>query len=402
MGCEYLRKNRLLIASSVLLLLTFGFVAKELIIQDKGSGQNKLPQFEVTKKKIVKVSAEGYFLNLFSDKYLDVKIDDKTLMFTFDPDIKEKIIKLEKDDYIEIVYINNEDEKEKKIISVDILKEDKTAEKEKLELEKEKEDENKMLTDLLSKVKIVETEKDRKINFEIYNDSNKEQKLKFPTGQNFEVEIMDSDEETVYTYSEGFSFSQAESEVILKPKEKHVFTATTKPLKKGDYTVNAWLLAQNAEDLKMTVEFEEGNGSKDSEDEKEIDVQTKEGRIKVPAAKTDFSEDQEWFVVENATFDGSNLSTSNYSTKISVSEKEDVKGARWAAAEELKEEGNMIENKYKLSSDEFVFYVEDEEGNIHEIAVKNINGTLYKFETTYSSSWTNSRYEIEAMVKTIQ
>jgi hypothetical protein len=398
MGCEFLRKNRLLIASSVLLLLTFGFVAKELIVKDSSTnGQNKLPVFEVTKKKIEKVNTKGYFKNLFSEKYVDIKIDDKTIMFTFEPELKDKIAKLKNDDYIEFVYLNNVDEKEKKILTVDILKENPKDEEVVV-----KEDENKILTNILSKVKIEQSEDKEKINFEIYNDSNKEQKIKFPTGQYFEVEIKNEENKNVYTYSKNFSFSKTKSEIILGPKEVYVFSTITKPLDKGKYTLDAWLLATNVEDLKVTEKFEVKSGDDSEIDEKDIDVQTKEGMIKLPANRTEFSGIQEWFVIEEASFDGSNLTAINYSSTIRLSEKNSVKEARWAAAEKLKKEGTIIENDYKLPTDEFIFYLEKSNGNIHEIALKNIDGALYEFETIYTKAWTDSRYQIEAMVKTIQ
>jgi hypothetical protein len=398
MGCEFLRKNRLLIASSVLLLLTFGFVAKELIVKDSSTnGQNKLPVFEVTKKKIEKVNTKGYFKNLFSEKYVDIKIDDKTIMFTFEPELKDKIAKLKNDDYIEFVYLNNVDEKEKKILTVDILKENPKDEEVVV-----KEDENKILTNILSKVKIEQSEDKEKINFEIYNDSNKEQKIKFPTGQYFEVEIKNEENKNVYTYSKNFSFSKTKSEIILGPKEVYVFSTITKPLDKGKYTLDAWLLATNVEDLKVTEKFEVKSGDDSEIDEKDIDVQTKEGMIKLPANRTEFSGIQEWFVIEEASFDGSNLTAINYSSTIRLSEKNSVKEARWAAAEKLKKEGTIIENDYKLPTDEFIFYLEKSNGNIHEIALKNIDGVLYEFETIYTKAWTDSRYQIEAMVKTIQ
>jgi hypothetical protein len=400
MGCKRLRKNRLLIASSILLLLTFGFVAKELIVKDSSTnGQNKLPVFEVTKKKIEKVSTKGYFKNLFSEKYVDIKIDGKTIMFTFEPELKGKIEKLENDDYIEFVYLNNIDEKEKKILTVDILKENIEDEENAI---KKEEKENKILTDILSKVKIEQSEDKKKINFEIFNDSNKEQKIKFPTGQYFEVEIKNEENKNVYTYSKNFSFSQTKSEIILGPKEVYVFSTETKPLDKGKYTLDAWLLATNVKDLKVTEQFEIKSGDDSEVDEKNIDVQTKEGMIQLPANKTEFSGIQEWFVIEEVSFDGSNLTAINYSSTIRLSEKKDVKEARWAAAEKLKKEGTIIENDYKLPTDEFIFYLEKSNGNIHEIALKNINGTLYEFETIYTNAWTDSRYQIEAMVKTIQ
>ena len=259
-----------------------------------------------------------------------------------------------------------------------------------------------MLTNILSKVKIEQSEDKKRINFEIFNDSNKEQKIKFPTGQYFEIEIKNEEEKSVYTYSKNFSFSQTKSEIILGPKEVYVFSTILKPLEKGKYTLDAWLLAGNVEDLKITENFEEKSGDDSEIDEKDITVQTKKGTIKVPAVKTEFSGIQEWFVIKEASFDGSNLTTKGYSSTIRLSEKNNVKEARWAAAEKLKEEGTIVENEYKLPTDEFIFYVKNSDGIIHEIAIKNINGTLYEFDTIFTSDWTDSRYQIEAMVKTIQ
>jgi hypothetical protein len=393
-----LKEKKVIALSIILLVLTFSFIIKTTMFENGNKISNTLPIFETKKKEPVRIETEGLFEGAFGERFIDIEVEGKTTMFTYEENIKKEIGQLTEGDLIKFIYLLNVEEKEKKILTFELLK-DKKEIKEVKKPEKEKEDEDKILTDLYPVLKINSDEKEKKVFFEIHNDSMVDKTLKFDTGQQYEIIIKDEDEKIVYTYSENYSFSKAETEIEIKADEKYVFETQIKALKKGKYTLEVWSLSTNTEEIKAIEEIEEKKGE---EKKKEVTVNYKDGEKTVPAEEKTFDGNSKWMVLENTSFNGSNLSSKNYDSSISLAKESSVKEERWRVAEILQKEGEMKELVNKVASDEFVFYVEKSNGNIHEVAVKNINGTLYRFETVYTLAWNDSRNEIDAMVKTIQ
>jgi hypothetical protein len=358
---------------------------------------NTLPIFEVKKDEPIRIQTEGLFEGAFGEQFIDIEVDGKTVMFTYEKNIIKEIGQLTEGDLIKFIYLLNEEEKEKKILTFELLKDKREV----IEVEKpvKEDDKNKILTDLYPKIKINSDEKEKKVFFEINNDSMVDKTLKFDTGQQYEIVIKDKDDKEVYTYSKNFSFSKSETEIEIKAEEKYVFETQLKPLKKGKYTIEVWLLSTNTNEIKATEELEEKTGE---EEKTEISVNYKDGEKMVPAEEETFDGNSKWMVLDNTSFNGSNLSSKNYNSTISLAKEASIKEERWRVAGILEKEGEMKELVNKMASDEFVFYVEKSNGNIHEVAVKSINGTLYRFETVFTMAWADSRNEIEAMVKTIQ
>jgi hypothetical protein len=392
-----LKEKKVIALSIILLVLTFSFIIKTTMFEDGEKISNTLPIFEVKKEEPIRIQTEGLFEGAFGEQFIDIEVDGKTVMFTYEKNIVKEIGQLTEGDLIKFIYLLNEEEKEKKILTFELLKDKKEIK----EVEKpvKEDDKDKILTDLYPVVKINSDEKEKKVFFEIHNDSMVDKTLKFDTGQQYEIVIKDKNDKEVYKYSKNYSFSKSETEIEIKAEEKYVFETQLKPLKKGKYTIEIWLLSTNTNEIKATEELEEKTGE---EEKTEISVNYKDGEKMVPAEEETFDGNSKWMVLEKASFNGSNLSSMNYNSTISLSKEASIKEERWRVAEILEKEGEMKELVNKMASDEFVFYVEKSNGNIHEVAVKSINGTLYRFETVFTMAWADSRNEIEAMVKTIQ
>ena len=82
----------------------------------------------------------------------------------------------------------------------------------------------------------------------------------FRTGQKFDLELLDEDGESVYKWSRGQVFTQAEEILKLESGEKETWSASirTAELRRGEYTLNGWLTdagkSLQTESLSVTVE----------------------------------------------------------------------------------------------------------------------------------------------------
>lgn len=93
------------------------------------------------------------------------------------------------------------------------------------------------------------------------NNSNEMKKLEFPTGQKYEIIVMDGNDQEVYRYSAGKMFTQAIEYALIKQGESVQWEerweyGETEP---GEYKVNVSILANDEKQLiyQSTIEIPE-------------------------------------------------------------------------------------------------------------------------------------------------
>ncbi|GIN60614.1 hypothetical protein J27TS8_06070 [Robertmurraya siralis] len=93
----------------------------------------------------------------------------------------------------------------------------------------------------------------------IQNNQEKEEKITFPSSQDFDYFIKDKDGTIVYTYSADKMFAATVEEEILAPGEKLEYeldlSETLSFLEPGDYTLEAWITATEIDENKVETDF---------------------------------------------------------------------------------------------------------------------------------------------------
>jgi hypothetical protein len=91
--------------------------------------------------------------------------------------------------------------------------------------------------------------------FIIKNQLDKEQTLRFNTGQKYDYIIKNDNGEKIQQYSFGKLFKEMVMTEVIKPGEEKVYTAPLNKLKKGHYQAEFWLATSNA-NLRQTISFD--------------------------------------------------------------------------------------------------------------------------------------------------
>lgn len=93
----------------------------------------------------------------------------------------------------------------------------------------------------------------------IQNNQEKEEKITFPSSQDFDYFIKDKDGTIVYTYSADKMFAATVEEEILAPGEKLEYELNLSEalsfLEPGDYTLEAWITATEIDENKVETDF---------------------------------------------------------------------------------------------------------------------------------------------------
>lgn len=95
-----------------------------------------------------------------------------------------------------------------------------------------------------------------KFHYEVKNQTEKPVTFVFPTSQMFEYELKDEAGKVVSLYSKGQSFSQGVQEQTVIPGESLWTEMNFNGLKKGSYTLSAWVVAKGDESYRVSLAFE--------------------------------------------------------------------------------------------------------------------------------------------------
>lgn len=93
----------------------------------------------------------------------------------------------------------------------------------------------------------------------IQNNQEKEEKITFPSSQDFDYFIKDNDGTIVYTYSADKMFAATVEEEVLAPGEKLEYeldlSEALSYIEPGDYVLEAWITATEIDENKVETDF---------------------------------------------------------------------------------------------------------------------------------------------------